>query len=156
MNLLKRLLLASALVLAGGWAAPAAAEDFKLPDGKAAIHYSRPDGKYDWGLHVWESYQKKEEAGDEWAPKQQNDRPLKNVSWGAPVQPSGKDDFGAYWLLDIAEFDNGRINFIIHSGDRKDCNKDRFWLVKDAKEIWIVSGDCKIYTTKEDALKARK
>src|SRR5258707_11720742 len=56
-------------------ALPAAAEDLKLPEGKVAIHYYRPDGSYDgWGLHVWESYQKKEEADDEFAAKRSEER----------------------------------------------------------------------------------
>jgi len=136
----------------------APAEDFKAPDGKVAVHYFRPDGSYEgWGLHVWESYQKKDEAGDEWAAKAQADRQLKGVSWGAPLKPDGKDDSGVYWLLDAKEFDNGRVNYIIHKGDKKDqCNQDKFFLIKDSREAWVNSGDCKTYLSKDEALKARK
>ena len=136
----------------------AAADDFKAPEGKAAVHYSRPDGNYNgWGLHVWESYQKKEEAGDEWAKKETADRPLKGVNWFKPMPQSGKDDFGVYWLVDVKDFDNGRVNYIIHKGDTKDqCNQDKFWLIKDSRDAYINAGDCKIYLSKEDALKARK
>ena len=158
MNLPERLLVASGLVAVTALACPAAAEELKLPEGKVAIHYYRPDGSYDgWGLHVWESFQKKDEASDEFAAKENSDRPLKGVTWFKPVGQSGKDDFGAYWLLDAKEFDNGRINYIIHKGDRKEqCNKDMFWLIKDTKELWVNSGDCKSYLTKDAALKARK
>lgn len=146
--------LAAALALPGA----AAAEEFKLPDGKVAIHYFRADGSYDgWGLHVWESFQKKEEAGDEWAAKEMTDRPLKGVSWFKPVPQTGKSDFGVYWLLDASEFGNGRVNYIIHKGDKKDQgNKDMFFLIKDAKQIWVNAGDTKIYLSKDEALKARK
>ncbi len=158
MKLLERMLLVAGLAGAVLLARPAPAEEFKLPPGKVAVHYFRGDGKYDgWGLHVWESFQKKEEAGDEFAEKQTGDRPLKGVSWFKALPQSGKDDFGVYWLLDEKEFDNGRVNYIIHQGDKKDqCNKDMFWLIKDSKEAWVNTGDCKVYLSKADALKARK
>ena len=116
------------------------------------------DGSYDgWGLHTWESFQKKEEAGDEWGQKQMADRPLKGVTWFSPLKPAGKDDLGIYWLVPMSEYDNGRVNYIIHKGDKKDqCNKDMFWLIKDSKELWVNAGDCKSYLSKADALKARK
>jgi hypothetical protein len=146
------------LLAAAGLSGSAAAEELKLPEGKAAIHYFRPDGSYDgWGLHVWESYQKKEEAGDEWAKKEMADRQLRANMWFAPMQQSGKDDFGVYWLLDASEFGNGRVNYIIHKGDNKEqCNQDKFFLIKDSREAWINAGDCKTYMSKEEALKARK
>ena len=159
MKRLEKLLLLSGLLAATALALPAAAEDFKLPDGKVAIHYYRPDGSYDgWGLHVWESYQKKEEADDEFAAKENSDRPLKGVTWFKPLGQSGKDDSGVYWLLDQKEFENGRVNYIIHKGDKKEqCNKDMFWVFKpDARELWVNAGDCKSYPTKDAAIKARK
>jgi len=158
MRTLERLMFVSGLAAALALPGVAAAEEFKLPDGKVAIHYYRADGSYDgWGLHVWESFQKKEEAGDEWAAKEMTDRPLKGVSWFKPVDQSGKDDFGVYWLLDEKEFENGRVNYIIHKGDKKDQgNKDMFFLIKDSKQIWVNAGDTKIYLSKDEALKARK
>ena len=49
------------------------------------------------------------------------------------------------------------MNYIIHKGDKKDqCNKDMFWLIKDGKEAWVVSGDCKVYTNKVTAEEAAK
>jgi len=159
MKLLERMILVSGLALALGLATRASAEEaLKLPEGKVAVHYFRADGSYDgWGLHTWESFQKKEEAGDEWAAKELSDRPLKGVTWPKPLPQSGKDDFGVYWLLDAKEFDNGRVNYIIHQGDKKDqCNKDMFFLVKDTKELWVNAGDCTSYLTRDEALKARK
>jgi hypothetical protein len=132
--------------------APAAAED------TVKIHYNRPDGSYDgWGLHVWESFQKKEEAGDEWAAKEMSDRPLEGVTWFKPVKPTGKDDFGIYWELPAKEFGNGRVNYIIHKGDKKEqANQDKFFLIKDGAEAWVNSGDTKVYQSKDEALKAQK
>ncbi|HSN89631.1 MAG TPA: pullulanase-associated domain-containing protein [Anaeromyxobacteraceae bacterium] len=132
--------------------APAAAQD------TVKVHYHRADGSYDgWGLHVWESFQKKEEAGDEWAAKEMTDRPLDGVTWFKPLKPAGKDDFGIYWEIPAKEFGNGRVNYIVHKGDKKDqCNKDMFWLIKDTKEAWVVSDDCSVHLSKESAMKSPK
>jgi hypothetical protein len=153
-----RLLMVCGFLAGAALATAATADELKLPEGKAAVHYFRPDGSYGgWGLHVWESFQKKEDAGDEWAKKQFDDRPLKGVNWFKPLPQSGKDDFGVYWLLDQKDFENGRVNYIIHKGDLKDqCNKDMYWLLKDSKEAWVNTGDCKVYMSKDDAVKARK
>jgi hypothetical protein len=158
MKTLGRLAVVAGMAVAAMLGSGARAEELKLPEGKVAVHYFRADGSYDgWGLHVWESFQAKEEAGDEWAAKPLADRPLKGVTWFAPMKQSGKDDYGVYWLLDAKEFDNGRVNYIIHKGDKKDqCNKDMFWLIKDSKELWVNAGDCKSYLTKDEAVKARK
>lgn len=147
--------LAAAALLA---AEDAAAQEPRQADGKVTIHYSRPDGSYDgWGLHVWESFQLAEEAGDEWAEKKQADRPLKGVTWFAPMKPTGRDDFGLYWVLDAKEFENGRVNYIIHKGDKKEqSNQDKFFLIKDTREAWVNSGDNNVYKTREEAQKARK
>lgn len=147
-------LLAACLMAAQG----ASAQELKLPDGKVAVHYHRPDAKYDgWGLHAWESFQLPEEAADEWAEKKQSDRPLKGVTWFAPLKPAGQDDFGLYWVMDAADFGNGRVNYIIHKGDKKEqSNQDKFFLIKDTREAWVVSGDNAVYRTKEEALKSPK
>jgi len=158
MKLIERLGIVFSLTLALGLANTALAEDFKAPEGKVAIHYARPDASYDgWGLHVWESFQKKDEAGDEWAAKEMSDKPLKGVTWFKPLAQTGKDDFGAYWLMDAADFGNGRVNYIIHKGDKKEQgNQDKFFLIKDGRDVYVVSGDLKIYVSKDDALKALK
>jgi len=158
MTVLSKLILACGLALAAGLTAEARAEEFTAPEGKVAIHHHRPDGSYDgWGLHVWESFQKKEEAGDEFAEKQMTDRPLKGVTWGNPMKPTGKDDFGIYWVLDAKEFDNGRVNYIIHKGDNKEQGKaDKFFLIKDGRDAYVNAGDKKVYQSKDEALKARK
>ncbi|MGC4001517.1 MAG: pullulanase-associated domain-containing protein [Anaeromyxobacter sp.] len=156
--MMKKLMMLCGLLAAVAFAPATQAEDLKLPEGQVAVHYFRADGSYDgWGLHVWESFQAKEEAGDEFALKEMSDRPLPGVTWFKPLPQSGKDDFGAYWLLPEKEFSNGRVNYILHKGDKKDqCNKDMFFLIKDSREIYINSGDCSIYTSKDAALKARK
>lgn len=159
MSALRRTMLAAGILAAGLLAAgEGAAQELKLPDGKVAVHYHRPDGKYDgWGLHAWESFQLPEEAADEWAEKKQSDRPLDGVTWFAPLKPAGKDDFGIYWVMDAKDFGNGRVNYIIHKGDKKEqSNQDKFFLIKDTREAWVNSGDNNVYRTKEEAIQARK
>jgi Bacterial pullanase-associated domain len=160
MKLFTKLLAVSGLVVAFtlGFTLAALAEDAKVPEGKLAIHYYRADGKYDgWGAHVWESFQKKEEVDNPDAKKNGTDRTLPGVGWMSPLRPAGTDDFGAYWLIPANEFDNGKVNYIIHRGDSKDQGgKDMSWLIKNGKEIWVNAGDSNIYMSKDDAVKARK
>lgn len=156
MNGIWKLLALAGLAL--GFTGVAAAEEAKAAGDTVVIHYNRPDGNYDgWGLHVWESFQKKAEAADEWAAKEMSDRPLEGVTWFKPVKPTGKDDFGIYWAIPAKEFGNGRVNYIIHKGDKKDqCSKDMFWTIDKGLENWVVAGDCNIRLSKEEALKAKK
>lgn len=156
---MKRLTLILGTTLAAAllsWASPAPADE---PAGDTVtLHYFRPDGSYDgWGIHTWESFQDPKEAADEFAPKPMSDRPVNKMTWFAPIMPTGKDDFGISWTLAAKEYGNGRVNYIIHKGDKKDqCNQDKYWMIKDSKEAWVVAGDCKVYLTKEEALKSPK
>ena len=149
-----------AALIAAPASLPALAQEMKLaavPDDSVALHYNRPDGKYDgWGVHFWESFEKVQ--GDKIVgAKDKSDMPIMGISWGVPMKPTGTDDFGPYWVVKANEFRNGKINYIIHRGDSKDqCGLDKFWMLKDTKEIWVNSGDCNSYASKDDALKARK
>lgn len=129
----------------------------KLPDGFVGIHYFRADGAYDgWGVHLWESYEKVE-GGKVVGPKAKSDLPLSGVTWMAPMKPTGKDGFGVYWHVKADEFRNTKINYIIHKGDTKDqCGKDIAWFLPQGREVFVNSGDCNTYFSKDDALKARK
>jgi hypothetical protein len=141
-----------------GFGVAASADDAKLPEGNVGIHYHRADGKYEgWNLHVWESFQNKEEVDNPDARKQFSDRPLPGVAWMTPLRPTGKDDFGIYWFIAAAEFGNGKVNYIIHRDDIKDqFGRDMSWLIKNGREIWVNTGDPNVYMSKEDAIKARK
>jgi hypothetical protein len=159
MKLLEKLALAAGLALFLAAPSAASAEEAKAADGdKVVLHYHRADGNYEgWGLHTWESFQKKEEASDEFAKKEMSDRPLTGVQWFKPLPQTGKDDWGVYWAIPASEYGNGRVNYIIHKGDKKDqCNRDMYWMTKDSKEAWVVSGDCKVYLSKADAEKSKK
>jgi hypothetical protein len=143
-----------------GFALPAQAqtvETAKVPDGHVAIHYFRSAGDYDgWGVHLWESF----EATDGTkvtGGKTKSDAPLEGVSWMAPMKPTGKDGFGVYWHFKANEFRNKKINYIIHKGDTKDqCGKDMFWFPPQGNAVFVNQGDCNMYFSAEEALKARK
>jgi hypothetical protein len=158
----RRLILAAAaaalaLGLGAPWArAQATPEVAKVPDGMVAIHYHRPDGKYEgWGVHLWESFEKIEN-GKIVAPKDKSDMPILGISWSSPLMPTGKDGFGVYWQVKANEFRNGKYNYIIHKGDAKDCTRDSVWFNTQGNRIFINQGDCTAYFSAEDAIKARK
>jgi hypothetical protein len=109
------------------------------PAHEIVLHYRRPSGNYSgWGLHVWEELPGKQQ------------RLLMGVTWQSPLEPSGADDYGAYWTLNDTGFRNGRVPFIIHNGDIRDTQ--RVWSIGDAREVWVLDGDSTIYTSKEAAL----
>ena len=158
----RRLILAAAAAAAAlGLGAPLACaqatpEVAKVPDGMVAIHYHRPDGKYEgWGVHLWESFEKVEN-GKVVGPRDKADMPIAGISWASPMMPTGKDGFGLYWQLKADEFRNGKYNYIIHKGDAKDCTRDSVWFNTQGNRIFINQGDCTAYFSAEDAIKARK
>ncbi|WP_223111650.1 pullulanase-associated domain-containing protein [Thiospirochaeta perfilievii] len=104
-----------------------------IEDGNVRLHYQRMDDNYEgWGLHIWGAGY----AGD-------------TVDWAAAVEPTGFDDFGAYW--DIPYFGEDELNFIIHNGDEKDPDGDRtFEGVETINEFWALSGDSVLYTSLDD------
>jgi len=126
-----------------------------LPDGMVAIHYNRPSGDYkDWGLHVWQSFEPVAD-GKIVGSKKSSDKPLAGVGWGTPMEPTGKDGFGTYWHLKADEFKNGKVNFIIHKSELKNCPGDMYFMLTETKEVFVNISDCKYFTTAEGAIKAR-
>jgi hypothetical protein len=143
--------------LAAGSAQAQAPQVTPVPDGMVAIHYYRPAGDYDgWGVHLWESFEKVEN-GKIVGGKSRSDTPLQGITWMAPMKPTGKDGFGVYWHVKADEFRNTKVNYIIHKGDTKDqCAKDMFWFLPQGRQIFVNQGDCNIYFTLDEAMKARK
>jgi hypothetical protein len=112
------------------------------PDGMVAINYNRCDSNYDgWGAHLW-----KDGGGS-----------VDGISWSSPMAPTGKSDFGVYWHTKLESFTKGNVNYIIHKGDTKEQGgKDMSFDGNASKQIWVINGDRKIYTSMEDAKKARE
>jgi pullulanase len=102
------------------------------------VHYNRPDGNYsNWGLHLWQV-----DGGGQYLA----DYP--GVTWGAPLQPSGFDSYGAYFQIEASKFTNAAaegVGFIVHRGDEKDPDADRRWGFSTGNEFWLKSGDATIY-----------
>lgn len=151
--------LATAMLASLGLPSAAQAQTTALatvPDDSIALHYYRADGAYDgWGVHFWESFEKVQ--GDKIVgPKDKSDMPVLNITWGAPMKATGKDDFGPYWIVKANEFRNTKINYIIHKGDNKDCTKDSTWFLPQGREVFINSGDCTPYFSADEAIKNRK
>lgn len=133
--------LAAALLCAAG-AATAQSSASAPPAGSVAIHYNRCDNNYDgWGLHLWKD----------------GGVPLPGIEWQKPMMPTGKDEFGVYWHTKLDDYIKGRVNYIIHKGDTKEQGgRDMSFDGNATKEIWVNSGDRKIYTSLADAKKARE
>lgn len=91
----------------------------------AIIHYHRPDDDYGdttsnhfrdfWGLHVWHGAKKP-------------------TTWERPLKPAGKDDFGIYFEVPLAE-DATDLAFIVHRGERKDPGPDQFLSLNNRESL---------------------
>ncbi|MQM25724.1 pullulanase-type alpha-1,6-glucosidase [Glycomyces albidus] len=100
---------------AGAHASQAAA------DGKAVIHYQRPEGDHDgWTLHTWEG------AADP-------------TDWNAGLQPVRTDSFGAVYEVDLADGAEA-LSYILHKGEQKDLPTDqRLVFAEYGHEVWITA-----------------
>ena len=106
--------------------------------GVATLHYRRADGAYaGWGLHLW---------GDALAEGV-------GTSWDQPRPPTRFDDFGAVFEIPLAD-PAASLNYIIHqpSGDSVPATRepggDRSFVPAVSPEVWVVSGDPTIHTTR--------
>ena len=73
---------------------------------QATLHFKRYNGDYDgWGLHVWTGYE------------------VNHL--GQTLPPTGRDEFGIYFTVPIAEGAAG-LGYIIHRGDEKDHWDDQY------------------------------
>lgn len=106
-----------------------------LPENLVRIHFHRQDGDYDgWGLHVW---------GD----NLQLDR---KVTWARPLPPAGTDGFGVYFDVPISPVTQN-IGFIVHKGSEKNVPEDMSISVADAREVWHLEGDPRLYYSRAAA-----
>lgn len=87
-----------------------------------------------WGLHLW---------GDAIDPSEATE-------WTSPRKPTGFDDYGAYWDIQVVDASQP-VSFIIHRGDQKDPGPDQSLVPVDDATIWIQSGDDAIYAQRGGA-----
>ncbi len=99
--------------------------------GTVRINYYRPDGKYqDWGLHLWDGAKTPTE-------------------WTRPFAQTGQSSYGAYWDVPTAAGWT-KLNFIVHRGDDKDPGPDMSVTDTKLNQVWVVSGQNKVYAQKPD------
>ncbi|WP_035697675.1 pullulanase-type alpha-1,6-glucosidase [Glycomyces tenuis] len=104
------------------WVTAAGAHDSRAAaDGKAVIHYQRPEGDTDgWVLHTWEG------ASDP-------------TDWNAGLEPVGADRFGLVYEVDLAEGAEA-LSYILHRGEEKDLPSDqRLVFAEHGNEVWITA-----------------
>jgi len=102
---------------------------------QATIHYKRKGTDYDdWSLHIW------------------GPTAVTSVTWTEPFQPTGTDDYGLFWVIDMvegAEF----LNYIVHLGDEKDPGPDQIMTFSEVGcEIWLTQGRAEQYVSAQEAL----
>ncbi|MFD3543367.1 pullulanase-type alpha-1,6-glucosidase [Streptomyces sp. NPDC058662] len=90
--------------------------------GKAVLHYQRPDGAYDgWGLHVWTGA-------------------ANPTDWSKPVLPARTDSYGAVYEVPLAAGATS-LSYILHKGDEKDLPSDQSLDLKaTGHEVWMLGG----------------
>jgi len=102
------------------------------------IHYHRYDGTYqDPTMWTWDATGKKEPVVPE-------------------LEPSGRDEFGIVFTLDLAQYGDSSteqvVGFLLRFG--RDWNRkegtDRTWKPSMGREIYLVSGTSEIFTSKPD------
>ncbi|MCJ7700492.1 MAG: pullulanase-type alpha-1,6-glucosidase [Anaerolineales bacterium] len=94
-----------------------------LADNQVILHYRRIEADYGgWGLHIW------------------GPTAVDGVTWTTPLRPSGFDEFGIFWIIDMqpeADF----LEFIIHNGDLKDPGPDqKIVFAQKGRQIWLTEG----------------
>ncbi len=108
-----------------------ATDPVPVPAGTVRINYYRRDGKYkDWSLHLWDGAKTPTE-------------------WTRPFAQTGQSSYGAYWDVPTATGWT-KLNFIVHRGDDKDPGPDMSVTDNKVNQVWVVSGQNKVYAQKPD------
>jgi pullulanase len=106
-----------------------------FPADVITIHYHRPDGNYE-GVNLWTW------NGENHTPPPDN-----------AIAPIGRDDFGAIFRIDRAQYDGSRrIGIIPRIGNnwsQKD-GVDKFWTPALGDEIWLVKRKNIVFAQKPD------
>ncbi|MCX9158456.1 hypothetical protein OPU71_20230 [Niveibacterium sp. 24ML] len=102
--------------------------------GVVRFHYQRKGGDYNgWGVYAWKGV--KEEG----------------PQWPGNIAFAHEDAFGRYVDIAVAR-DAALMDFLItDSSGKKDCATDQSvtfppTIMERGAEVWILSGDCKVYT----------
>lgn len=107
-----------------------------IVDSSVTVHYHRPDSRYDdWRLHV---------HGEGLAPDAPMDWPGRG--W------DGVDEFGAYWLVEIADPATA-VTATIHRGKKKDPYGPLTFQPLSQPEVFVAAGRPRAYATAAAALR---
>lgn len=133
---------------------PGAAADAAkgIADGHAVVvHYYRSDGRFrNWELGVWETV-----PG--------TPRPPDKLNRDERLAPTGRDDFGVYWVFKDTQFRSGRVTYMIYrrgttidgGDDKEQFGDDKTWSLADGHEVWVNSNQAPVYMSKEEARAAQ-
>ncbi|HBY08845.1 MAG TPA: hypothetical protein DEH22_14110, partial [Chloroflexi bacterium] len=101
----------------------------------AILHYTRRNTDYDgWGLHIW------------------GPTAVAGITWTAPYQPTGQDDYGLIWEVPMSAGAD-LLNFIVHRGDEKDPGPDQVMSFPAVGcEIWLTQGKADQFLDAQSAL----
>jgi pullulanase-type alpha-1,6-glucosidase len=100
---------------------------------QVVLHYRRTAQDYDnWGLHVWG------EANEQ-------------VVWTSPLLPTGQDEYGIYWLVNLKPGAT-TLDYAIHKGDLKDPGPDQHIILASSnREIYLIQGSAETFSDAEIA-----
>ena len=89
------------------------------------IHYQRADKNYD-NMTVWA-----------W------EGAVGKTAWPEGYVKKSNDDFGVYFEIPLKSKDEEKVGFLFVNSKTgvKDGNEDRFFNLKDTKEVWVYSGE---------------
>ena len=89
------------------------------------IHYQRADKNYN-NITVWA-----------WGGA------VGKTAWPEGYVKKGNDDFGVYFEIPLKSKDEEKVGFLFVNSKTgvKDGNEDRFFNLKDTKEVWVYSGE---------------
>ena len=104
-------------------------------ENRVTVHYHRQDDRYsDVGLWSWDGYEKNTPAQNELA-------------------PTGRDDFGAIFQFDRANYGGsdkiGLIPRLGHNWSHKDGH-DKFWTPVLGGEVWLINNRDNVFTKRPD------
>ena len=108
---------------------------------EAILFYNRPDGDYDgYELHIWNNGQ-----CDAYTDEQ-----MEGITWTSGAVIAGYDgNYGAYWILDLADGHSDCGNYIIHNGDDKEQGgADKIMDLTGDRMNWVLSGVTETFSSK--------
>ena len=117
---------------------PPGGGDVELEAHQVAIYYKRSGSDYsDWGVYLWD------DIGDDDLAEG-----VASPDWSQPMPLTGiHETHGAYYIIDLNadRNDNQAFNFIIKSGDNKNCPDDQVYSVSEfGEDVYATQDSCEL------------